>query len=521
MEDDLRLDRQRVTQFERLAASHVLNAMGLELFRLHFHFALGIGHSITLTTHDWPQEVESMVARYRAKTLYPDLLEDVLLVRRAGGQPWKWSRLTDQGWSVATRPGWISADQIIFSESIADPSVSLQRPVLVFPLPASDPSQWSLVVRYRVKTVLETIVPAVVRSAFSHPGVKDSYSASVVLVDRKTLADPKVDLVTPLVPTMNFSEWSRSDVDEALNAPAPPESGFYLEEPASPLQRKSEFWALQVSLQPAGLKAYLSQVQGRNLLWAAGLLLLIGAGTAGFLYAVSRILRASERERAFSTLISHELKTPLAAVLSLSENLAGGYIQDAVKVQTYGSRIVEQTGRLGTMVESILALSRLRLTGEISRAEVFDLADLAAEAATDVGLPDPEVGPGTWMALGNRQAVGSALDNLVTNALHYGFKPGEARLVQVSLRRSRSWFHRWVGVAVTDHGNPVRGSEWKTWFKPYRRGTEASRKQISGSGIGLTLVSVTMALLGGRVRVQPVSGGGLTFTLWLREGAAS
>ena|GEM_PF-2832727 len=517
LQDDLGLERERVTRFERLAASHVFNGVGMELFRLHFHFAVAIGHAAPLKGEDWAAALRVMTDGYLANARYPELLQDVLMAQR-DGPGWRWTRLTNGRWVPVPAPAWFKPGDLEFAEPL-DPSVDLERPVMEFPLPDSGAVTRTLVLRYRVETVVQTIVPALVKTAFLQPAGRLAYATSVARVVPGAVPDPQVDLVTPLVPTTRFSEWSRSDIDEALNAPELSDqaaSALDLDVPPHP-NPAAQRWVLQVTVLPAGLRAYTSQLEAQNLAWAVSLFVFITGGSAAFFFAVSRLLRASERERAFSTLISHELKTPLAAALSLSENLAGGYVKDPEKVQTYGSRLVEQMGRLSTMVESILSLSRLRLTGEVSAAEGFDLAAVAVEAASEAGVPEPLPGPGPWVARGNRSAIRSALDNLVANALHYGWKDGEPRVVEVGLRRTRGW----IGVSVTDHGYPVGRSERKAWFKPYYRGAEAHRRQLPGSGVGLTLVKVTMSLLGGRVQVQPVAGGGLTFILWLRKGVVS
>jgi two-component system OmpR family sensor kinase len=226
------------------------------------------------------------------------------------------------------------------------------------------------------------------------------------------------------------------------------------------------------------------------------------------------------RERAFSTLVSHELKTPLAALRSLSENLAEGVVADKTRVREYGGQLIEQTDRLSQMLGRVLSMASLESSEAVLTREEFDAVALARGMAEPlaIAVESPRL---QWVVQGNAAAIRAALDNLLTNALRYGANEGERPAIEVELLPGYRWGRRWVGIAVSDHGPGLTAEELRALFRPYFRGTQAARRQIPGSGVGLRMVWSTMRHLGGRVQVKSVPGGGLCLVLWLREGRQS
>lgn len=512
LEDNRQVERNRIRHFEELAASHVVNNLGSELFHLDYSFRLGVSKASREGVTDWPRRVETLIDSYQKEAHFSGLLKDAMLVSDRPDGERRWLTWSSDGWTPSQRPRWFPVSQPLFDQP-ADPGIDLENPVMVVTLPTVRDVRQVLVLRYDVDKILSDIAPGLAGQAFEERGASLTYEVSVF---RRTSGsggtNPPADLVVPLVPRAHFSDWLRNYLDRSPAEIGPPwRVAPYLRQDGESL------WMLRVKLLPSGLGAYVSEIQRRNFLWAVALFLVSVAGFALFLLSVLGLVRAARREKAFTTLVSHELKTPVAAILSLSENLAGGVVVDPARVRDYGGLIVDQSHRLGGMIANILALASLEGTSSSPVREDFDAADLAREAAASAGLSlDP--GSGSWMVRGNRAAVRAALDNLVTNAFRHGVREGEAARVSLGLLRERG---RWIGVSVTDHGPGLEGSPVKTLFEPYRRGLSAQRRQLPGSGIGLSLVRATMVHLGGRVQVQPVPGGGLCFTLWLREGGAS
>jgi signal transduction histidine kinase len=513
-EDDLMAEVHRIHHFEELAAYHVVNNLGFELFHLNFTARLGVTKASRDGADDWPRQIESMLADYREQAHYPDLLKDVVLVADPPVGPRRWLAWSADGWVPVKRPAWVPAGETLFDQA-ADPVVDVENPVMVVALPERRDFRQVLLLHYDVDKILGEIVPDLVRRAFDDSRSNLIIGATVFRQAASPLVSASdADLTVPLVPKAKFSDWLRNYLGRSNETPPGAEE---VSVTPQPYQGKTARWALRVSLEPAGLQAYVAKIRARNLWWAAGVLFSLLAGLAVFLFSGLRLLQAGRRERAFSSLVSHELKTPVAAIRSLSENLSEGVVTETRKVADYGALIVEQTQRLSEMIGNILTLSSLdAATGKLFREE-FDAAGLVRQAAQAWNLP-AGIAEGPWVVRGNRAAAQAALDNLITNALRYGVKDGEKPLVALALLRDRSRGIHWVGLSVTDHGPGLDRAEIRRVFEPFRRGRQADRRQVPGGGIGLSLVRATMRHLGGRVQLRSVPGGGLTVVLWLRQG---
>jgi len=308
-----------------------------------------------------PGEPQDILAEYRARARFPLLVDRVSL----------------------------AADSIEL-----DTDLNLDRPVLRMRLQGSR----VLEVGYSVKVLVETAVPALVQDAFSANGSGPAFEAWVISL-RQGL-DRRPDLVAPLVARV-------------LDPPLIPDSGRirqYLPAgyPVSP-------WLLGVRVLPHGLQAYQDDLRTRNLVWAGALFGVLSLAAGLFLTSLLRVFGAMRRERAFSTLVSHELKTPLAALRSLSENLEQGVVADGTRVREYGAQLVEQTDRLGDMLGKILSLSSLESSEAVLARENFDAVALTRGMAEPLGIvvESPLL---VWNVRGNPAAIRAALD-LVGNQL--------------------------------------------------------------------------------------------------------
>ena len=212
-----------------------------------------------------------------------------------------------------------------------------------------------------------------------------------------------------------------------------------------------------------------------------------------FLYSVYRTRQQYQREQQFTSLISHELKTPLSVIQLASESLAGGYIRSREEVADYGSMINEETGRLGRMIENILLISTLSWTGEKTRGVLIDdifeelhrnNRSLIATRRIDwVGVNRCGGGPVPLRA----SLVTAALQNLVHNGIVYGADRSEDRRLTVKAEFLERKKRPGILFSVIDHGPGISRNESSHIFSDFFRGEEIRKKQMPGSGMGLAL----------------------------------
>ena len=207
--------------------------------------------------------------------------------------------------------------------------------------------------------------------------------------------------------------------------------------------------------------------------------------------------------------VSHELKTPIAAIRAHLENLADGVEEpDPRTLQV----MLVQTERLGRLVDQLLDLSRLE-SGEVRlHREVVLLAPLVARvfseisvgrSVTDVKLEGDVDRDLTVQA--DPERIHQVLFNLVDNAVRFT-PPGGAVRIGARLEEDR------VEVTVADTGVGIPPEHLPRLFERFYRVDVARSRDDGGTGIGLAIARSVVEAHGGRIVAESVPGHGSTFT---------
>ena len=271
-------------------------------------------------------------------------------------------------------------------------------------------------------------------------------------------------------------------------------------------------------------RAAMFQAQRRRE-WTMGLLILLTAGVAGegarqACRAYRWQLALNEQKSNFVSSVSHELRAPLASMRLLAEGLVGGRIQDDTKRKEYAGFLLQETRRLGALVDNVLDFARIEQGRKQYEFETVDGARLVRETvrliepfATEqqvrievTAAPNPEALVGKW----DGPAVQRALLNLLDNALKHS-PVGSAVCVNLSCCPHSGWLQ----IAVTDQGPGIPAEDQERIFERfYRRGSEL-RRETKGVGLGLAIVRHIVEAHGGHVNVTSSVGHGACFTLEL------
>ncbi|WP_308257910.1 sensor histidine kinase [Pseudonocardia lacus] len=233
----------------------------------------------------------------------------------------------------------------------------------------------------------------------------------------------------------------------------------------------------------------------------------------------SEAVRLEATRRDFVANVSHELKTPVGAMGVLAEAVLDA-ADDADEVRRFGTKIVNESRRLGNLVTELIALSRL--TGaerlpEMCAVGLDDVVDAAlarskvtAESARIDIVVDRPLG---IEVDGDETLLVTALSNLVENAIAYS--PPDA-VVSVSRRRSGHW----AEISVTDRGIGIAPEHQVRVFERFFRVDPARSRATGGTGLGLAIVKHVLANHGGEVGLWSSPGTGSTFTMRLPVRAA-
>ena len=221
-------------------------------------------------------------------------------------------------------------------------------------------------------------------------------------------------------------------------------------------------------------------------------------------------MEASRRD--FVANISHELKTPVAAMGVLAEALLES-ADDPETAQRFGRTMYTESQRLASMIGELIELSRLQgaerlpdlvrvdvdtvVQEAISRHKVAaDRADIKVNTDDPIGLE----------VLGDQQLLVTAVANLISNAIAYS---PDGSAVSISRRRRRDD----IEIAVTDRGIGIARADQERVFERFFRVDKARSRATGGTGLGLAIVKHVAANHNGDIRLWSRPGTGSTFTL--------
>jgi signal transduction histidine kinase len=221
------------------------------------------------------------------------------------------------------------------------------------------------------------------------------------------------------------------------------------------------------------------------------------------------IARRRAEEVESKRVLAHELKTPLAAMRSLSQVLAGFDLSDDERHRV-ASLLGSEAGKLQDMVGGLLELERLALRDFDATTSQLDLGEML-NARLELLRRSTSRTIECELANGSCVRADSALldhviDNLVTNAIKYSPDPDP---VFVSLRCEGDV----ALLEVADRGRGIPVAERQRIFRRFMRGGAA--EGIEGLGLGLALVAEVVQWHGGTVVALDRPGGGSIFRVSL------
>ncbi|MCB9676598.1 MAG: HAMP domain-containing histidine kinase [Alphaproteobacteria bacterium] len=248
----------------------------------------------------------------------------------------------------------------------------------------------------------------------------------------------------------------------------------------------------------------------------AGMMLLMG------FFALYEQVRASrqqrlllQRQREFATRVTHELKTPLAGIKVMAENLELGLYNSDEERSDMAKAIVRETDNLTARVNEILSVAKERT---LRNPEPFDPEEAVLEAVELWGPRldaagvefEADLHP-TDEVMGDMEAVRDAVACLLDNALKYRREDADPSRVLLTLTQEGST----VEIAVSDNGIGVPPDMRKQIFERFVRVEGPNRGKAGGHGLGLAQVAQIASAHKGRAKCDEGIDGGSRFVLQL------
>ena len=253
--------------------------------------------------------------------------------------------------------------------------------------------------------------------------------------------------------------------------------------------------------------------------WAVMLLVLvIMVGVFYTLRYVRREARTARLKSDFVSFISHELKTPLAAIKMFTETLREGRVSGEEEQQECLELIERESDRLSSLIDKVLAYSKVESEqkafqfGSCNMAEVVDEAISLFHAHTsdrprEIKLHSVQDISNIQM---DRASMIEVVLNLLSNAAKYS--PSETDII-VNIRETVDE----ITVDVVDKGVGIPKRDHRRIFEKFFRSDDLLTREVEGTGLGLAFSRYIAKVHNGDIRVSSQPESGSVFTLQLKK----
>ena len=232
---------------------------------------------------------------------------------------------------------------------------------------------------------------------------------------------------------------------------------------------------------------------------------------------VEELARLSQLRADFVSLVSHELRSPMAAVIGAARTLQDRWrMLTADQRESFLALIGDETARLADLVGDVLDTSRIEAGTFSYRFEEVDLGRVVDEAVETAALAQQDVPVvasvrGALPAIrGDRTRLRQVLGNLIENAVKYSPEGGEVRVSAAAANGA-------VRIAVRDAGPGIPGDQQGRIFEKFGR-VDVPGASKPGTGLGLFIARSIAEAHGGSLDVSSGAEPGSTFTLTLPVG---
>jgi len=230
--------------------------------------------------------------------------------------------------------------------------------------------------------------------------------------------------------------------------------------------------------------------------------------------AAEELRRLSALRADFVSLVSHELRAPMASVIGCATTLRQRWrVLTADQRESFLALIEQETGRLSVLIGDVLDTSRIEAGTFTYVFSDVDLAELVRETSSMVGFANDEVTVTAHVheplpaVRADRERLRQLLLNLLSNAAKYTVAGDEIEVRAAAEDGA-------VVVSVRDHGPGIAADQQRLIFEKFGRVNTGGRSK-PGAGLGLFIASSIAEAHGGTLDVRSETGAGSTFTFRL------
>ncbi len=217
---------------------------------------------------------------------------------------------------------------------------------------------------------------------------------------------------------------------------------------------------------------------------------------------------ASESKTMFLSNMSHDIRTPMNAVLGFTTLLAAD-AENPAKVREYTKKIMFSGQHLLSLINDILDVSKIESGKVVLNYETFALNDIISSVETMI-RPMAKAkrqefhldvtGVRHEYLVGDETRINQVLINLLSNAVKYTPEGGRIWLRVIGLKQRSSQYER-IRIEVEDNGYGMTPEYLKTIFDAFTRAENSTTNKVQGTGLGMAITKSIVELMGGTIEV--------------------
>lgn len=271
-----------------------------------------------------------------------------------------------------------------------------------------------------------------------------------------------------------------------------------------------------------------SQYTKKRSIYNIGLIILyiiFSSSIITLFYTAYKIKYNMEREQLFTSLISHELKTPLSVIRLGADNLTSGVINNLNDFKYYGEMIDKESARLQSMIENVLMVSTRSWNNGKNELVPEDVASIITEIESNMEyllekfnvVINYKITCEYKNIFCHRSSLIAAVQNVVRNGIIYGASQSDDKRVLIEITECKKRNKTGISILIRDFGPGIKSHEWNKIFRSYYRGDIAKKKQIPGSGLGLHITRRIIEDFKGSITLYKSYKKGSCFEIWLPQ----
>jgi len=239
---------------------------------------------------------------------------------------------------------------------------------------------------------------------------------------------------------------------------------------------------------------------------------------------ITAAAKAAEMRADFVANVSHELRSPLSALLGFIETLRGPARDDVEATNRFLAIMETEAQRMARLINDLLALSKLETEEHIQPEGIIDLKPVLGQVKDILSFPAEKRGMriffdvrvDTAYVQGDADELTQVFQNLLSNAISYGYKNTTVRIVLKRGVKILSSKQTSTSVAIVNQGDSISDEEIPRLTERFYRVDKGRSRSEGGTGLGLAIVKHLISRHRGHLNIKSENGES-TFTVLFPE----